>query len=191
MQVLGHVCKPTGLPFSADSERVVIEVNKSNNYSASDSKFMPMRSQSISKEEQILVRDPSTEQEECETPRADAAMELRHDAAENESEELLPKDDDDFLQLPLLDLIKSPHKEVLAFFPGFNSCLKKSLHTLGQVVAVTKIAEHVIQVIFTWINGQGPTHRHASAMSSSDRNKERIMQLMRERPLRQVLAKFI
>ena len=203
IEVLGHIYAPTGLPFSEESDQIVIDIIREAERPSigKDGDFMPLSSRLI-KEDYILIRDESESSKDSKEPDLE---QVGHDNGEPANDEAVGHDngatanDEDSNQdmfdneltaehkgkrenvakLEVQNWVSSPHKEALVFLPGFNSCLEKSLQCLGQFMAMTKITEHAYPIIFAWANGQVPTYRLASAMSATDRNKELFLQLMR------------
>lgn len=142
VHVHNHVYEPTGtgLPFSVELDRVVIEMKRENygalTYSAShrnqDTKFTPKRSHRLSHEEQVLVRDPSTDQTDIAEPALDgnkddednvnsreivtAGVQLGNndDDEAQEKEKLIPRDGSG-AQLAVQNWVANEQKEVLVY----------------------------------------------------------------------------
>ena len=74
--------------------------------------------------------------------------------------------------------MKSEKKDVLIFFPGFNSSLKNSLENFGQLLAMTKLDSRVYPILFNWPAGQILTYLSASRVSLSERNYENFRRLL-------------
>jgi len=70
-------------------------------------------------------------------------------------------------------------RDALIFLPGFNSWLKHSAETLGQMVAMTNLSRHVYPVIFSWPGGQIPSYRNASFISATEENRRYFLQMLR------------
>jgi hypothetical protein len=74
--------------------------------------------------------------------------------------------------------MKSEKKDVLIFFPGFNSSLKNSLENFGQLLAMTKLDSRVYPILFNWPAGQVMTYLSASRAALSERNCENFRRLL-------------
>jgi hypothetical protein len=74
--------------------------------------------------------------------------------------------------------VQSEKKDVLIFFPGFNSSLKKSLESFGQLLAMTKLDSQVYPILFNWPAGQVLTYHSASRAAQSERNHRNFCQLL-------------
>lgn len=188
VEVPGHVFATTGLPFSNESDEIVVNViREAEKFSIDENDdFMPLSTRHLLRtQEYVLVREQPESSEEPglgqdsndsgNTVDGAADEQVTH---HNEVHEEQTGKRETFSHLEVQNWISSPHKEALVFLPGFNSCLEKSLKNFGQFMAMTKVSEHVYPIIFAWPNGQVPTYRHASAISASDRNKELFLQLM-------------
>jgi len=82
------------------------------------------------------------------------------------------------LRLEAKNWAKITARDALIFLPGFNSWLKHSAETLGQMVAMTKLSRHVYPVLFSWPGGQVPTYRHASFASATEKNRRYFLQML-------------
>lgn len=70
-------------------------------------------------------------------------------------------------------------RDALIFLPGFNSWLKHSLETFGQLMAMTpKMNKRVYPILFAWPGGQVITYRQASFISASENNKKYFLQML-------------
>lgn len=178
LQVRGHVCTTTGSAFSKESAQVAIDVDRvTSRHRRSQFSFMPLASTRAFESENVLVpadvEDPFLDEvestEDLNTPTANT---------EALSIEVCGKDDQVYGYLDVKDWTRSHSAEALIFFPGFNCCLKESIETLGQFVAMTNLSRHVYPVCFAWPCGQVPTYRHAAAAASTDRNRELFRDLL-------------
>lgn len=83
------------------------------------------------------------------------------------------------LRLEVNNWAKIETRDALIFLPGFNSWLKHSAETLGQMVAMTNLSRHVYPVLFSWPGGQIPSYRHASFISATENNRGYFLQMLR------------
>lgn len=188
VEVVGHVYEPTGLPFSDEPDRIVIDVLKEKRdmkrLMVEESPFMPVSTRKSIRVENVLIRQD--EPQEKTTKSGDDADDtdgtdviITGKTATDDMESDRRSGGEFFARLHIRDWISTPHKEALVFLPGFNSCLSKSLKNLGQFMALTKVSDHVYPVIFAWPSGQIASYRQASAISATDRNKQLFLQFMR------------
>ena len=183
VEVLGHVYKPTGLPLTTEPTQIVIHVQRedeTNTPASSETEdCMPFSSFTSKEMEHVLILEDSGRNGEEAKGGVDDLKESKETESIN-SQLMRPSvSRKAFARLEVQDWTPSLHKEALVFFPGFNSPLSKSLQSLGQFMAMTKVMDHVHPIIFQWPNGQVPTYRLASAISASDRNKKHFLQLVR------------
>jgi hypothetical protein len=82
------------------------------------------------------------------------------------------------LHLEVTNWTRQSSKDALIFIPGFNSWLKHSLETFGQMIAMTRLGETVIPILFAWPGAQVLTYRQASLISGSDNNKKNFLQML-------------
>ncbi|GKY91490.1 hypothetical protein MPSEU_000121200 [Mayamaea pseudoterrestris] len=208
VHVQGHVYAPSSLPYSSEVSEIVIRVKRDNDdeHEANDEEIPPIVCKksddssccSHDRESPPIVCDNSDDSACCshddelgsneQTEPSDIkALSSDHDYKQQSTtlqhHHHYRRSDPSFRQnivrLEVQDWLPSPRKEALVFIPGFNSCLKRSLQTLGQLLAMTKISARVYPIVFEWPVGQILTYRYASAIAASNRNKELFLQLMR------------
>ncbi len=113
---------------------------------------------------------------------------------ENQGESLsLPNDigKEDKIKLPLEKSDEKPHleiekwsprvkKDALIFFPGFNSCPKKSSGAFGQLLAMTDLCSFIYPIIFCWPNGTILKYRKSSKLARSKKNVQSFLSLLQD-----------
>lgn len=199
VEVPGYVYEPTGQSISAEPTQIVVDIHRDEAFDAAqpssakattDDNFMPFSSFAPKEQEHVLVLEDEEKEGDAEADDADGEQEVnvkfvdieKESADKKKTVNVRFKRNDStatFARLEVQNWIRTPHKEALVYFPGFNSPLKQSLESLGQFMAMTKTMEMVHPVVFAWPNGQVPTYFNASAISHSDRNKELLLQLIR------------
>jgi hypothetical protein len=187
IEVSGHMYQPTGLAYAEDLETIKIRIER---------KPMDVRVRGAS-------RDDSDYKPEC-MPFSDRL----DDCDDNYPIVLINEDDDDDddddksssqygstdeedlnqkesvsrnATLPHLiveDWASNQKKEALIFFAGFNSTVTKTAKTLGQFLAMTRVTDNVIPILFAWPGGQTFTYRYAAEMAASKRNQELLHELL-------------
>eukprot|EP00581_Thalassiosira_minuscula_P014665 CAMPEP_0183717520 /NCGR_PEP_ID=MMETSP0737-20130205/11118_1 /TAXON_ID=385413 /ORGANISM="Thalassiosira miniscula, Strain CCMP1093" /LENGTH=723 /DNA_ID=CAMNT_0025946983 /DNA_START=1 /DNA_END=2172 /DNA_ORIENTATION=- len=70
-------------------------------------------------------------------------------------------------------------KDALIFIPGFNSWLKHSCETFGQMMAMTTLSKTVYPILFAWPGAQVMTYRQASIISASENNRNYFLQMLK------------
>ena len=81
--------------------------------------------------------------------------------------------------LEVMNWTKTTAKDALIFLPGFNSWLKHSLETFGQLCAMTSLSEKVYPILFSWPGAQVLTYRQASLISASENNRRYFLQMLK------------
>ena len=155
IQVGGHVYAPTGLPFTKRLNQIVIKVVAGKR-----------------PEYEILERPADDEENGLDTvtrPETDAGT-----STGNENDTPSSR-----LTLEVRNWAKIQTRDALIFLPGFNSWLKHSAETLGQMIAMTNLSKHVYPILFSWPGGQVPTYRKASAISASHNNRKYFLNMLR------------
>lgn len=152
IQVGGHVYAPTGLPFTKRLHQIIISIKQP--------------------EYETLERSVDDEGD-----RPDIDTETESDAGTstvtgNDTSSCRPT-------LEVRNWAKIQTRDALIFLPGFNSWLKHSAETLGQMVAMTNLTRHVYPILFSWPGGQVPTYRHASFASATENNRRYFLQMLR------------
>ena len=71
-------------------------------------------------------------------------------------------------------------KDALIFFPGFNSCPKKSSAAFGQLLAMTELSKYVYPILFCWPNGTILKYRKSSKLARSKKNVESFVSLLKD-----------
>ena len=165
VQVLGHVFAPTNQAFSSETTEIVVRVRR-------DDEEEEKQGDDDDKDEDVEIDG------EC---LDDIELGYKNSNRHHHHQPYHPNHSirDHFARLEVQDWVPTPRKEALVFIPGFNSCLKRSLQTLGQLLAMTKISARVYPIVFEWPVAQVLTYRYASAIAATTRNKHFFLQLMR------------
>lgn len=162
VQVLGHVYARTNQPFSSDAAQIIIQVKRDQDPT----------------DKSDVQNDHAENNDSMEKPVSQTNEQART-SLHRQTLPTDPKANQPWPRLEVQDWLPSPRKEALIFIPGFNSCLKKSLNTLGQLLAMTKLSAHVYPIMFQWPVAQVLTYRYASAIAASERNRAFFLQLVR------------
>ena len=152
IQVGGHVYAPTGLPFTKRLHQIIISIKQP--------------------EYETLGRSVD---DEGDRPDIDTETETDDGTSTvtgNDTTSCRPT-------LEVRNWAKIQTRDALIFLPGFNSWLKHSAETLGQMVAMTNLTRHVYPILFSWPGGQVPTYRHASFASATENNRRYFLQMLR------------
>lgn len=184
IEISGHVYQSTGLAYADDLESINIRIERSEGHlsgalSRDNSEFkssMPYSDRlGVANQDLVLVeRDNSSTVN-----------------GSNEEDDDGEDDDDDFdvseeswrrqslsTHLVVDKWIGNHQKEALVFFAGFNSTATKTAKNIGQFLAMTKVSDHVIPIVYAWPGGQALTYRYSAEMATSKRNKEMLHELL-------------
>ncbi|KAL7541123.1 hypothetical protein ACHAXR_010666 [Thalassiosira sp. AJA248-18] len=82
------------------------------------------------------------------------------------------------MSLEVQNWSKIDTKDALIFIPGFNSWLKHSCETFGQMMAMTTLSKAVYPILFQFPGAQVLTYRKASQISASENNKKYFLQML-------------
>eukprot|EP00978_Attheya_sp_CCMP212_P003021 scaffold6189_cov52-Attheya_sp.AAC.1 len=162
LQVLGHVYKPTGLPFSKETDEVVIKYYGCHKYSHSPTSRIGPANE----------KDPEIFQDELES----------NSCNDSDCNTRVNDGDDVSGNTPRLEIHNwTPNrlKEALVYVGGFKCPTQQSLEILGQFMAMTKLSQYVYPIHFSWPCGQILTYRYARAAASNDRNRANFTALLR------------
>eukprot|EP00591_Stephanopyxis_turris_P016149 CAMPEP_0195540258 /NCGR_PEP_ID=MMETSP0794_2-20130614/50480_1 /TAXON_ID=515487 /ORGANISM="Stephanopyxis turris, Strain CCMP 815" /LENGTH=595 /DNA_ID=CAMNT_0040674323 /DNA_START=499 /DNA_END=2282 /DNA_ORIENTATION=- len=157
LQVLGHFFKPTGKLFSKESNQVVIDVihRSEKESSLRSSRFMPSSPHpgSIFSQDEMEELELSSTSRDLEEPLLSAEEDRTEPNGDGNNEKGVSKSAHadysegdqhrvmvDFASLEVQNWTRSPLKAALVYIPGFNSCLKNALETLGQFMAMTSLS---------------------------------------------------
>ncbi|KAL7553515.1 hypothetical protein ACHAWF_017587 [Thalassiosira exigua] len=155
VQVGGHRFVPTGHAFTRRVKQIVIDV------ASAGPKYDPLDMTAAASEEdeleEVMVRQ---EEGGGGGGRSDASTAVAP------------------LCLEVKNWARVQRKDALIFLPGFNSVVKHSVETFGQMLAMSKLTQHVYPVLFAWPGGQVPTYRHASFISASENNRKHFLKML-------------
>ena len=149
IQIDGHLFQPTLSPFTSRVKEIVINVTNS----AKKSGYEEVESAT------------TTTLEETEEGRMNRTTSLSSTSGHS-------------LQLEVRNWTRTHTKGVMIFIPGFNSWLKHSLETFGQMMAMAKMG-NILPILFSWPGGQVPTYRQASIISGSEKNRDNFLQMLK------------
>lgn len=179
IEISGHVYKPTGLGFAEDLESITIKIQRnemdlSGSLSRENSEFKPSMPYSDrlgkSNEDLVLVeRDNSSTVNGSNEDDDDDDYEVSEESWRRQT--VVPN-------LVVDNWLANHQKEALIFFAGFNSSATKTSKNMGQFLAMTKVSDHVIPIVFAWPGGQALTYRYSAEMATSKRNKELLHELL-------------
>lgn len=189
VQVHGHIHEQSGLPFYQDTNDIVINLERKpniydnaemfgtkiihSNRNGSIRNSLPFASSGVFHNEFIHVLIEDEEKDDDPTIERNISLE----------EKLLPQTDPyshyQPLSLRVQNWKKDTHKAALVYFPGFASPLKKSLESLGQFMALTKLSQNVHAIVYEWPTGSKFSYKRSSKACSSDRCKEHFRNFLK------------
>ena len=189
VQIEGHIYEPTGLPFSQDADNIVINIERERSFhedelyllekikkSAYDSNrkannFLPLASESFFENELLHVLIEEDEKHD----------DFNLSITDSERRSIINDIMTPTYKPPILSVenwVKDVHKTVLVYFPGFASPLKKSLESLGQLMALTNLSKHVYPIVYQWPCGQHMSYPRVAVASSSDSSKRHFLKFL-------------
>ena len=185
VQVKGYVYEATGQPIESNVDEVVVRINRIMNKPTKRQRwglnYMPrtLERSFMLRDECVLRRDETGDSELSEAddiPKDEDQMKVSPKELEEASS---ASEHRTKISLSINGWVPSMHKEALVYFPGFNSCQKHSLETLGQFIAMTKLDSRVYPICFAWPNAQVLSYHSASRASATKRNRENLRQLLK------------
>jgi Alpha/beta hydrolase of unknown function (DUF900) len=172
IEVSGHVYQPTGLAYAEDLEAINIRIERNpvdvrGSMSRDDSKpeYMPF---SDRLDEDLILFDG--DDDKSSTPYGSAHDSLNREESSTRNT-IVP-------HLIVENWASNRQKEALIFCAGFNSCVTKATKNMGQFLAMTRVTDSVIPIVYAWPGGQALTYRYAAEMAASKRNKELLHELL-------------
>jgi len=204
IQVLGHVHKPTGRFYSPDTKSITVDVewDLSANERTTDTgsiqrpqsgKFTPRASYRclqktlfmpkattapLSTLVEVEMEESSEEENIFDEEDLDALEGQRHESAETTIDrEHSPQMTTATLRVQ--NWVPYMYKEALVFCPGYNTCMKSALQSLGQFLAMTKLSQHVYPFVFVWPGSKNVGFSLASKIAASDINQQNMLKLVK------------
>jgi len=154
IQIGGYRYAPTGLPFTKRIKEIIVNVTRQQEHQYQGVEFADRDAAAIQAED---IESSDHEVSPSSTTFQSSSS----------------------IQLGVKNWVRVRTKDALVFIPGFNSWLKHSLETFGQMVAMTNLSQHVYPICFAYPGGQVPTYRHASFISATENNKRYFLQMLR------------